>query len=83
MAAESASDIPLEMVALVTRCRGRGPVPGEIIEHQAHAVGHAALLLADRGVLLAGDMLSDILIPLFDLAKTIRWAPRDGHSTAG
>ena len=43
-----------------------GPVPGEIIEHQAHAVGHAAILLADRGVLLAGDMLSDVLIPLFD-----------------
>ena len=41
-------------------------MPGQIIEHQAHAVGHAAVLLADRGVLLAGDMLSDILIPLFD-----------------
>ena len=41
-------------------------MPGEIIEHQAHAVGHAAILLADRGVLLAGDMLSDVLIPLFD-----------------
>jgi glyoxylase-like metal-dependent hydrolase (beta-lactamase superfamily II) len=41
-------------------------VPGEIIEHQAHAVGHAAILLADRGVLLAGDMLSDVLIPLLD-----------------
>jgi glyoxylase-like metal-dependent hydrolase (beta-lactamase superfamily II) len=41
-------------------------VPGEIIEHQAHAIGHAAILLADRGVLLAGDMLSDVLIPLFD-----------------
>jgi glyoxylase-like metal-dependent hydrolase (beta-lactamase superfamily II) len=43
-----------------------GPVPGEIVEHQAHAVGHAAVLLADRGVLLAGDMLSDVLIPLLD-----------------
>ena len=43
-----------------------GPVPGEIIEHQAHAVGHAAVLLADRGVLLAGDMLSDVLILMFD-----------------
>ena len=32
-------------------------MPGEIVEHQAHATGHAALLLADRGVLLAGDML--------------------------
>ena len=36
------------------------------IEHQAHAIGHAAVLLADRGVLLAGDMLSDVLIPLLD-----------------
>lgn len=26
----------------------------------------AAVLLADRGVLLAGDMLSNVLIPLFD-----------------
>jgi glyoxylase-like metal-dependent hydrolase (beta-lactamase superfamily II) len=41
-------------------------VPGEIVEHQAHAIGHAAVLLADRGVLLAGDMLSDVLIPLLD-----------------
>jgi glyoxylase-like metal-dependent hydrolase (beta-lactamase superfamily II) len=41
-------------------------VPGEIIEHPAHAIGHAAVLLADRGVLLAGDMLSDVLIPLLD-----------------
>jgi glyoxylase-like metal-dependent hydrolase (beta-lactamase superfamily II) len=67
MAAESASDIPLELVALVTPLPADGgPVPGEIIEHQAHAVGHAAVFLADRGVLLAGDMLSDVLIPLFD-----------------
>jgi glyoxylase-like metal-dependent hydrolase (beta-lactamase superfamily II) len=41
-------------------------VPGTIIEHDAHAVGHAAVLLADRGALLAGDMLSDVLIPLLD-----------------
>ena len=66
-AAENASGIPLELVALVTPLPADGgPVPGEIIEHQAHAVGHAAVLLADRGVLLAGDMLSDVLIPLFD-----------------
>jgi glyoxylase-like metal-dependent hydrolase (beta-lactamase superfamily II) len=66
-AAEEASDVPLELIALVTPLPADGgPVPGEIIEHQAHAVGHAAVLLADRGVLLAGDMLSDILIPLFD-----------------
>jgi glyoxylase-like metal-dependent hydrolase (beta-lactamase superfamily II) len=66
-AAEEASDVPLELIALVTPLPADGgPVPGEIIEHQAHAVGHAAILLADRGVLLAGDMLSDVLIPLFD-----------------
>ena len=66
-AAEEASGVPLELVALVTPLPADGgPVPGEIIEHQAHAVGHAAILLADRGVLLAGDMFSDVLIPLFD-----------------
>ncbi|GLP65048.1 MULTISPECIES: MBL fold metallo-hydrolase [unclassified Streptomyces] len=70
MAAESATGVPLDLVALVTALPADGgPVPGRIIEHQAHAVGHAALLLADRGVLLAGDMLSDILIPLFDFRQ--------------
>ena len=38
-----------------------------IIEHQAHAPGHAALLIEERGVLVAGDMLSDVLIPMLDL----------------
>ncbi|MFJ8915456.1 MBL fold metallo-hydrolase [Amycolatopsis sp. NPDC102389] len=37
-----------------------------IIEHPAHAPGHAALLIEDRGVLVAGDMLSDVLVPMFD-----------------
>jgi glyoxylase-like metal-dependent hydrolase (beta-lactamase superfamily II) len=41
-----------------------------IIEHQAHAPGHAALLIEERGVLLAGDMLSDVLIPLLDFNDT-------------
>ncbi|MET7689073.1 MBL fold metallo-hydrolase [Streptomyces sp. NPDC005483] len=70
MAAESASGIPLELIALLTPLPTTGaPVPGEIIEHQAHAVGHAAILLADRGVLIVGDMLSDVLIPLFDVRQ--------------
>jgi glyoxylase-like metal-dependent hydrolase (beta-lactamase superfamily II) len=70
MAAESASDVPLELVALVTPLPADGgPLPGELIVHQAHAVGHAAILLADRRVLLAGDMLSDVLIPLFDFRQ--------------
>ena len=38
-----------------------------IIEHQAHAPGHAALLIEEHGVLVAGDMLSDILMPFLDL----------------
>jgi glyoxylase-like metal-dependent hydrolase (beta-lactamase superfamily II) len=67
MAAESASGIPLELFGLVTPLPADGgPVPGEIVEHEAHAIGHAAVLLSDRGVLLAGDMLSDVLIPLLD-----------------
>ncbi|WP_157987759.1 MBL fold metallo-hydrolase [Jiangella endophytica] len=53
------------------------PVPGggtglpwrgrrvEVVEHRAHAPGHAALL-AD-GVLIAGDMCSDVEVPLLDL----------------
>jgi glyoxylase-like metal-dependent hydrolase (beta-lactamase superfamily II) len=66
MAAESASGIPLELIGLLTPLPvDGGPVPDEIVEHQAHAIGHAAVFLADRGVLLAGDMFSDVLIPLF------------------
>jgi glyoxylase-like metal-dependent hydrolase (beta-lactamase superfamily II) len=41
-----------------------------IIEHPAHAPGHAALLIEERGVLVAGDMLSDVLIPMLDLNGT-------------
>ena len=60
MAAECASGIPLELIGHLTPLpEDGGPVPGEIVEHQAHAIGHAAVLLADRGVLLAGDMLSE------------------------
>ena len=66
-AAEEASDVPLDQIALVTPLPDDGvPVPGEIIEHSAHSVGHAAVFLEDRGVLIAGDMFSDVLIPLFD-----------------
>jgi glyoxylase-like metal-dependent hydrolase (beta-lactamase superfamily II) len=66
-AAEEAEGVPLELVALLTPLpAGNGPLPGKLIEHHAHAVGHVAILLADRGVLIAGDMLSDVLIPLFD-----------------
>jgi len=43
MAAQSASGIPLELIGLVIPLPADGgPVPGEIVEHQPHAIGHAA-----------------------------------------
>jgi glyoxylase-like metal-dependent hydrolase (beta-lactamase superfamily II) len=41
-----------------------------IFEHQAHAPGHAALVIEERRVLVVGDMLSDVLIPLLDFNGT-------------
>ena len=71
MATESASGVPLDLVALTSPLPAEGGgLPGEILEHNAHAVGHAAVLLADRGVLLAGDMLSDVLVPIFGRHST-------------
>ena len=43
-----------------------GP-PAQVIVHDGHAPGHAAVFIPNAGVLLAGDMLSDIEIPLLDL----------------
>lgn len=38
----------------------------QVIEHQAHAAGHAALLVEQSRVLVAGDMLSDVLVPILN-----------------
>ena len=43
-----------------------GP-PALVVSHDAHAPGHGAIYLPDLGVLVAGDMLSDVEIPLLDL----------------
>ena len=70
---EYAEDIPMDMLGLITGLpAGAAQIPWDgptvrIIEHQAHAPGHAALLIEERGVLVAGDMLSDILMPFLDL----------------
>lgn len=70
MAAESATGVPLDMVARVSALPADGSaLPGILVEHEAHAIGHAALLLADRGVLVAGDMLSDVLVPMLDARR--------------
>jgi hydroxyacylglutathione hydrolase len=37
-----------------------------IYAHNAHAPGHGAVFLPDSGVLIAGDMCSDLEIPLLD-----------------
>ena len=37
-----------------------------LIVHDGHAPGHAAVFLPDSGVLIAGDMCSDVEIPLLD-----------------
>ena len=70
---EYAEEIPMELLGLITGLPAEAAqIPWEgptvrIIEHQAHAPGHAALLIEERGVLVAGDMLSDILMPFLDL----------------
>ena len=68
--------VPLDLLGLITGLppeMARVPWDGpqvRIVEHQAHAPGHAALLIEERGVLVAGDMLSDVLIPMLDLNDT-------------
>jgi glyoxylase-like metal-dependent hydrolase (beta-lactamase superfamily II) len=68
--------VPLDLLGLITGLpaeMARIPWDGpqvRIVEHQAHAPGHAALLIEGRGVLVAGDMLSDVLIPMLDLNDT-------------
>lgn len=68
--------VPLDLLGLITglpaetvRIPWDGPQV-RIIEHQAHAPGHAALLIEERDVLVAGDMLSDVLIPMLDFNDT-------------
>ena len=71
-----AGQVPLDLLGLIAGLpAGTAQIPWDgpgvrIIEHQAHAPGHAALLIEERGVLVAGDMLSDVLIPLLDVTGT-------------
>ena len=70
---EIADDVPIDLLGLITGLPAEttaipwdGPTV-RILEHQAHAPGHAALLIGEGRVLVAGDMLSDVLIPMLDL----------------
>jgi glyoxylase-like metal-dependent hydrolase (beta-lactamase superfamily II) len=73
---EIAGQVPLDLYGLISALPAETaeiPCDGprvRILEHQAHAPGHAALLIEERRVLVAGDMLSDALIPMLDLGDT-------------
>lgn len=66
-------DFPTELVALMGQVRTVDRIPAEsvpagfeieVIVHDGHAPGHSALWLPKQRVLIAGDMLSDIELPL-------------------
>ncbi|MCE7011449.1 MBL fold metallo-hydrolase [Kibdelosporangium philippinense] len=68
---EIADETPLDLFGRITALPAEaaeiawdGPRV-RIIEHPAHAPGHAALVV--DGVLVAGDMLSDLFVPMLDL----------------
>ena len=67
-------EIPLDLFGLITGLPAEtAQIPWDgpkvrIIEHQAHAQGHAALLIEESMVLVAGDLLSDVLIPMLDFS---------------
>jgi glyoxylase-like metal-dependent hydrolase (beta-lactamase superfamily II) len=70
---EIAGEVPLDLLGQITGLPDATAVfpwdgpRARILEHRAHAPGHAALWIEERGVLVAGDMLSDVLIPMLDL----------------
>jgi glyoxylase-like metal-dependent hydrolase (beta-lactamase superfamily II) len=70
---EHIDDIPMQLLGRVTALpAGADRIPWDgpavrVLEHSAHAQGHAALLIEQARVLVAGDMLSDALIPFLDL----------------
>jgi glyoxylase-like metal-dependent hydrolase (beta-lactamase superfamily II) len=72
---EIADETPLDLYGRITGLpKGTTHIPWDgpkvrIIEHPAHAPGHAALLIEQSRVLAAGDMLSDVLVPMFNDTK--------------
>jgi glyoxylase-like metal-dependent hydrolase (beta-lactamase superfamily II) len=70
---EYAEQIPTELFGRITALpAGTTRIPWDgpevrVLEHRAHAEGHAALLIGEARALVAGDMLSDVLMPFLDL----------------
>lgn len=80
---EEAADLPEEIASRVPLDNLFGRITGlpanatclpwdepkvRVIEHSGHAPGHAALFIEESKVLIAGDMLSDVFIPMLNLA---------------
>lgn len=67
-----ADEVPMELLGILTGLpAGADELPWDgptarILEHRAHTAGHAALLIEEPRVLIAGDMLSDVLVPMLD-----------------
>ena len=77
---EIAEEIPLDLFGLITGLpSGTARIPWDgpqvrIIEHPAHAPGHAALLIEERGVLVAGDILMSSSLATGPSAELITYA---------
>jgi glyoxylase-like metal-dependent hydrolase (beta-lactamase superfamily II) len=73
---EIAQAIPLDLLGKITGLPAdAAQIPWDgpevrLVEHQAHAPGHAALVIEESGVVVAGDMLSDVLIPMLGDVQT-------------
>jgi glyoxylase-like metal-dependent hydrolase (beta-lactamase superfamily II) len=73
---EIADEVPLDLLGDIagltadTACIPWDGPRARIVEHRAHAPGHAALVIEERGVLVAGDLLSDVLVPMLDMSGT-------------
>ncbi|MFI6291243.1 MBL fold metallo-hydrolase [Nonomuraea sp. NPDC050790] len=73
---EIAGQVPMDLLGDITGLPAEATeIPWDgprvrIIEHQGHAPGHAALFVEEAGVLIAGDMLSDVLVPMFDNVRS-------------
>jgi glyoxylase-like metal-dependent hydrolase (beta-lactamase superfamily II) len=69
-----ADEVPMDLFGVLTGLpAGAEELPWDgptarILEHRAHTAGHAALLIEEPRVLIAGDMLSDVLVPMLDLS---------------
>ena len=75
MPEEAAGEVPVDELFGQITALDTATVPWSgpavrVIAHQGHAPGHAALLVEQSGVLIAGDMLSDVFVPILSRAET-------------